>query len=50
MKAFRLKTPIKKNHIRTDYRIYKFLVSHAYEKAEEALSLKDENGDDRAGD
>ena len=36
-----LKTPIKKNHIRTDYRIYKFLVSHAYEKAEEALSLKD---------
>lgn len=34
-----LKVPIKKQHIRTDPRIYKFLTSHAHKKASESLSL-----------
>lgn len=36
-----LKVPIKKQHIRTDPRIYKFLTSHAYKKAAETLSFDD---------
>lgn len=35
-----LKVPIKKQHIRTDPRIYKFLTSHAYKKAAEKLSFE----------
>ena len=34
-----LKVPVKKQHIRTDPRIYKFLTSHAYKKAAELLSF-----------
>jgi len=36
-----LKVPIKKQHIRTDPRIYKFLTNHAYKKAAETLSFDD---------
>ncbi len=36
-----LKVPIKEKDIRTDPRIYKFLTSHAYQKASENLSLED---------
>ena len=36
-----LKVPVKKQHIRTDPRIYKFLTSHAYKKAAEILSFDD---------
>lgn len=36
-----LKTPIKKNHIRTDYRIFSFLTKHQYQKSEKTLSLED---------
>ncbi|MDC0344768.1 AAA family ATPase [Alphaproteobacteria bacterium] len=36
-----LKVPIKKQDIRTDPRIYKFLTSHAYKKAAEILSFDD---------
>jgi len=36
-----LKVPIKKHHIRTDPRIYKFLTSHAYKKAAQTLSSED---------
>ena len=36
-----LKTPLKKQHIRTDPRIYKFLTQHAYKKAAESLSFDD---------
>lgn len=39
--GIRLKVPIKKQHIRTDPRIYKFLTSHAYKKAAETLSFDD---------
>lgn len=39
--GIRLKVPIKKQHIRTDPRIYKFLTSHAYKKAAESLSFED---------
>lgn len=37
--GIRLKAPIKKQHIRADWRIHKFLTSHAYKKAAETLSL-----------
>jgi ATP-dependent exoDNAse (exonuclease V) alpha subunit len=36
-----LKTPIRKQHIRTDFRIYKFLTGYHYRKSEAALSLQD---------
>ena len=36
-----LKTPIKKNHIRTDYRIFSFLTKHQYQKSEKTLFLED---------
>jgi len=36
-----LKTPIKKNHIRTDYRIFSFLTKHQYQRSEKTLSLDD---------
>ena len=36
-----LKTPVKKGHIRVDYRIHKFLTSQAYEKAEKEMSTED---------
>lgn len=39
--GIRLQVPIKKQHIRTDPRIYKFLTSHAYKKAAETLSFDD---------
>ena len=39
--GIQLKVPIKKQHIRTDPRIYKFLTSHAYKKAAETLSFDD---------
>lgn len=39
--GIRLKVPIKTQHIRTDYRIYKFLTNHAYKKAAETLSFDD---------
>ena len=39
--GIRLKVPIKKQHIRTDRRIYKFLTGHAYKKAAESLSFED---------
>jgi hypothetical protein len=39
--GIQLKVPIKKQHIRTDPRIYKFLISHAYKKAAETLSFDD---------
>jgi energy-coupling factor transporter ATP-binding protein EcfA2 len=38
--GIRLQVPIKKQHIRTDPRIYKFLTSHAYKKAAETLSFE----------
>lgn len=34
-----LKVPIKKHHIRTDYRIFDFLTSYQYRKSEQDLSL-----------
>jgi len=37
--GIQLKVPIKKQHIRTDPRIYNFLTSHAYKKAAETLSF-----------
>ncbi len=40
-KGIQLKVPIKKQHIRTDPRIYKFLTSHTYKKAAETLSFND---------
>jgi hypothetical protein len=39
--GIRLKVPIKRQHIRTDPRIYKFLTSHAYKKAAESLTFED---------
>jgi len=39
--GIRLHVPIKKQHIRTDPRIYKFLTGHAYQKAAESLSFED---------
>lgn len=36
-----LKTPIKKQHIRTDYRIFDFLTGYQYRKSERDLSLED---------
>ena len=38
--GIRLKVPIKKQHIRTDPRIYKFLTSHAYKKAAKTLTFE----------
>ena len=38
--GIRLEVPIKKQHIHTDARIYKFLTSHAYKKAAESLSFE----------
>ena len=40
-KGIRLKAPIKKQHIRADWRIYKFMTSYAYKKAAETLSFDD---------
>ena len=39
--GIRLKVPLKKQHIRTDPRIYKFLTGHAYQKAAETQSFDD---------
>ena len=39
--GIQLRVPIKKQHIRADYRIYKFLTSYAYKKAAETLSFDD---------
>ncbi len=39
--GIQLKVPIKKQHIRTDPRIYKFLTTYAYKKAAETLSFDD---------
>ena len=39
--GIQLKVPIKKQHIRTDPRIYKFLTTHAYQKAAKTLSFDD---------
>lgn len=39
--GIQLKVPVKKQHIRADPRIYKFLTSHAYKKAAETLSFDD---------
>ena len=39
--GIRLTVPVKKTHIRTDPRIYKFLTSYAYRKAAETLSFDD---------
>jgi ATP-dependent exoDNAse (exonuclease V) alpha subunit len=39
-----LKTPIAKNHIRTDYRIFEFLTGPQYRKAEAALPKTDKIG------
>ena len=36
-----LQNPIKKQHIRTDWRIYQFLTRHAYKKAENSLPMDD---------
>ncbi len=36
-----LKTQIRKQHIRTDYRIFSFLTGYQYRKAEQELSLED---------
>ncbi len=36
-----LKTQIRKQHIRTDYRIFSFLTEYQYRKAEQELSLED---------
>ncbi len=36
-----LRTPIKKQHIRTDYRIFAFLTGYHYAQAERELSLED---------
>lgn len=41
LEGIRLHVPIKKQHIRTDPRIYKFLTGHAYQKAAQSLSLDD---------
>jgi ATP-dependent DNA helicase PIF1 len=39
--GIQLAVPLKKQHIRTDPRIYKFLTSYAYKKAEESFSFED---------
>ena len=39
-KGIVLKTPIKKTHIRTDYRIFDFLTGYQYRKAEEDMSVE----------
>lgn len=39
-----LKTEIAKKHIRTDYRIFEFLTTHQYRKAEAALPINDKVG------
>ena len=36
-----LKTPIKKHHIRTDYRIFDFLTGYQYKKSADAVSTED---------
>lgn len=36
-----LKTPIKKHHIRTDWRIFNFLTEYQYKKAKKELSIED---------
>ncbi len=36
-----LKTPVKKHHIRTDYRIFDFLTGYQYRKSAEAMSTDD---------
>lgn len=41
LEGITLKVPIKEHHIRTDARIYKFLTSHAYNKASQLLSGED---------
>ena len=40
-KGLVFKTPVKKNYIKTDYRIFKFLTQHQYTKAEKEMPLKD---------
>jgi hypothetical protein len=36
-----LKAPIKKNHIRADYRIYKFMTAYQYQQANELISSEE---------
>ena len=36
-----LKKPLLKQHVRTDYRVMKFLTSHRYEEAAKAISVED---------
>ena len=40
-KGLVLKTPIKKHHIRTDYRIFKFLTQQQYNQSEQEMPLQD---------
>ncbi len=39
--GIRLVKPIKKQHIRTDWRIYRFLTDHAYKKASREMTFED---------